>query len=140
MVISFISGGYILSVGNQVEDELNSLEANFEQINDIYPRQCAGKKGVHKDICKGSIKYGVNERLASEIIRCESGYRPEARNTKAKVGVDIGYWQLNSYYWEEEMLSRGWDIYNPVDNLEAGFWLLAQQGSTPWNWSKHCWN
>lgn len=86
-----------------------------------------------------SRDYGVPEQRARDIIWCESRGKAEARNYQAVVGVDIGYWQLNSYYWEVPMAERGWDIYNPEHNLEAGFWLYSVQGSDPWNWSAHCW-
>lgn len=85
-------------------------------------------------------KYAVSEGLARRIIKCESNFDENARNYNAKVGVDIGYFQLNSYYWEGHMRKLGWNIYNPVQNLEAGFWLLSKQGSQPWVWSKHCWD
>lgn len=78
--------------------------------------------------------------LARRIIKCESNFKADAVNNQAKVGQDIGYFQLNSYFWKDTMLDMGWNIYNPLDNLEAGFWLLSKQGSSPWIWSEHCWN
>lgn len=84
-------------------------------------------------------KYGVDEQLARDIIRCESNFFEDALNTKAIVGEDVGIFQLNSYYWQEHMAEKGWDIYNTEDNIEAGMWLLNEQGSQPWLWSKHCW-
>lgn len=93
---------------------------------------------VYEKIHTLSKKYGVPEQVAIDIMRCESKLNPMAVNHQAVVGKDIGYWQLNSYYWEEEMLRLGWDIYNPDDNLEAGFWLYSKQGAQPWSWSAHC--
>lgn len=34
----------------------------------------------------------------------------------------------------------GWDIDDPNDNLEAGFWILSNYGTQPWSASKACWN
>lgn len=87
-----------------------------------------------------SEKYKVDEKLALDIIRCESSFNPYALNKKAVIGEDVGLFQLNSYYWQEEMALHGWDIYNVEDNIEAGMWLLSKSGSKPWKWSEHCWS
>lgn len=86
-----------------------------------------------------SFQYNVDKELVRDIIRCESGFNSEAINTKAVRGQDIGIWQINTYYWEEELLKQGFNIHDPKDNLEAGFYLLSKYGSKLWDWSKHCW-
>ncbi len=109
-------------------------------------------------------KYGVNEYSAREIIRCESRWKPDAvgnnwrykklldangnivlnaagKPTYVKDYIwsrDIGYWQINTYYHKADMAKLGWDIYDPADNLEAGFYLFSKQGAKPWAWSKPC--
>jgi len=87
-----------------------------------------------------SEEYKVDEKLARDIIHCESRFKPYALNIKAVVGEDVGLFQLNSYYWQEQMALNGWDIYNVEDNIEAGMWLLSKSGSDPWIWSEHCWS
>ena len=87
-----------------------------------------------------STKYGVDEKLARDIIYCESRFYPDALNKKALVGEDVGLFQLNSHYWQETMALNGWDIYNTEDNIEAGIWLLSIEGSRPWYPSEHCWS
>ena len=93
---------------------------------------------------KYAVKYGVSASLSKRIISCESGFKPEAENKNYKGGEywssDFGYWQLNDYYWEEKMSEMGWDIKNPIDNLEAGFWLRSRYGVAPWQASRHCWS
>jgi len=85
-------------------------------------------------------KYNVDEKLARDIIYCESRFVPDALNKKAVVGEDVGLFQLNSYYWQDNMALNGWNIYNIEDNIEAGMWLLSISGSDPWLWSKFCWS
>jgi soluble lytic murein transglycosylase-like protein len=91
-----------------------------------------------------SDTYKVSAKLAEKIIYCESKNDPSAvRKNRTKDGEiwseDIGYFQINSYYWRTKMKSMGWDLDNPRDNLEVGFWILKNYGSVPWNWSKSCW-
>lgn len=87
-----------------------------------------------------SEKYNVDEKLARDIIRCESNFNPYAKNTKAVIGVDIGLFQFNTHYWQEELALNGWDIYNIEDNIEAGIWLLSISGTKHWLWSAKCWS
>ena len=83
-------------------------------------------------------RYGIDEQLARDIIRCESNFHEDAINKKAVVGEDVGIFQLNSYYWQDYMAERGWDIYNTKDNIQAGMWLLSTDGVKHWSWSAHC--
>ena len=90
-----------------------------------------------------SMKYGVSETVALSLMNCESEFDPNAENPNFdEEGVhwstDYGYWQLNDYHQEETMANMGWDIRNPQDNLEAGFWLLSTAGTTPWGASNPC--
>jgi len=91
-------------------------------------------------ITKYALMYMVDEKLARKIICCESNFNQDAINKKAVIGEDVGLFQLNSHYWQEHMASRGWDIYNTEDNIQAGMWLLSTEGSKPWTWSAGCWN
>ena len=93
-------------------------------------------------------KYGVNETAARRIMKCESGMNPNAvgynyrwdkeLGKKVVWSKDIGYWQMNTYYQKGDMLRKGWDIFNPLDNLEAGFYLFSKQGGQPWSASYYC--
>lgn len=85
-------------------------------------------------------KYSVDEELARNIIFCESSFKPDAINKRAVVGEDVGLFQLNTYYWQDHMADRNWNIYDTEDNIEAGMWLMNMAGTTPWGWSKPCWS
>lgn len=94
---------------------------------------------LDRELIRLSIQYNIDEDLARRIIQCESQFVEDAVGRDAVVGTDHSYWQFNSHYWEQDMLERGWDIYDPQDNLEAGFWLLSRDGTKHWNASKGCW-
>ena len=85
-------------------------------------------------------KYHQSVKVAKAIIHCESKGKQSARNYQAVVGVDIGMWQLNSYYHSKSAARMGFDIYKSADNLEYGFVLLSEQGLLPWSASKYCWS
>ena len=52
---------------------------------------------------------------------------------------DIGMCQINLDYHEARATSMGLDVFTEEDNIKYANWLYTTQGSTPWNWSKHCW-
>lgn len=85
-------------------------------------------------------KYGLDPALVERISQCEDEGNPYSIGTKAVVGEDYGPLQINSYYHEAEMKKEGLDITNPLDSLKFGFEMMEKEGTTPWNWSKYCWN
>ncbi len=84
--------------------------------------------------------YGQNANLAKRIIHCESLTVGSATGTRAWIGEDIGFWQINSYYHKIPAKKLGLDIYKQIDNLVYGFILLKNEGTAPWKASKSCWN
>ena len=92
-----------------------------------------------------SSKYGVNEKLAREIIKCESLiYGQDAENKNYdKYGnhwsTDWGYFQINDYWHEKPAKKLGYDIYDWKGNLEYGFLLISRDGLRHWSASKWCW-
>lgn len=96
-------------------------------------------KTFDSEVSRLALKYNQDETLARRIIKCESSNNAHATGTRAVVGQDIGYWQINSYFHEKPALKMGYDIYNWEDNLEYGFILLSNEGTRPWNASRYCW-
>lgn len=94
---------------------------------------------VNLNIERLSTKYRVDPMLAAHIIQCESGTHPYTPNINKNGTTDYGFWQINSthraFAWK-----YGFDIENPLDNLEFGFLFLKQNGTSPWNASKACWS
>ena len=87
--------------------------------------------------------YEVDERLARNIIACESQNNAEAKGYNYRQGelwsTDIGYWQINDYYHKDRMTELGFNINVPRDNIQFGFMLLSEQGTSPWSASQRCW-
>ncbi len=52
---------------------------------------------------------------------------------------DIGECQINIKYNGKKAKEMGLDVFKESDNIKFANWLYQQQGSTPWNWSKPCW-
>lgn len=88
-----------------------------------------------------SIEYGVDPKLAKAIIKCESGWRREVPNA---ISSASGYFQFIDGTWISTMrrmgLSLDTDKHDPYISLEAGIWLLSQDGTRHWNESKYCWS
>ena len=75
---------------------------------------------------------------------CESGGNASSTNTNYSEdghawSVDVGFWQINDYYWKAYMARRGLDIYLSEDNLEAGFIIAKTAGLGQWKASEKCW-
>lgn len=106
----------------------------------------AVSKTFDSEVTRLAAKYKQSEILARTIIHCESrqyGSSGEHKNyTKAGEhwSTDWGWWQINDYYNEAPAARRGFDIYDKWENLEWGFIMLKEQGTSPWNASKGCWN
>ncbi len=99
---------------------------------------------LQQEINTLSAKYKVSSSLATRIIYCESHNDPLAVRLNYRGGLlwsrDIGYWQINTYWQEADLAKQGFNIHDPLSNLEAGFWLLKHEGTAPWAWSRGCWN
>jgi soluble lytic murein transglycosylase-like protein len=87
-----------------------------------------------------SIKYGVDYELARAIINCESGFDRTVKNPSSSAS---GYWQFINGTWSSTIKRMGLpadtDKHDPVYSMQAGAWLLANDGSHHWDASKQCW-
>ena len=52
---------------------------------------------------------------------------------------DLGKYQINERWNGEEAIRLGFDLYTLEGNTKMALYLYHDQGTTPWNWSKHCW-
>jgi len=85
------------------------------------------------------LKSDFRNLLIESIIKCESSGNPKAKRRIKGHGVDVGYFQINTYYHGTVAKKMGLNLYNPVDNIEYGMYLLNKEGSKPWRASKRCW-
>jgi len=90
-----------------------------------------------------SEKYGVDDQLAIEIARCESGLRQYSNDgtiVRGKVNPkDVGVFQINEGYHLRQSQDQGYDIYTTRGNIEYAVSLIKKVGNQPWAASKTCW-
>ena len=97
------------------------------------------KQEVIKEV---PIKAPIMERIA----KCESPTGHYGKNGQVAVRgndnhtVDIGYLQINSYYWGEKATELGYNLWIEEDNKKMGDWIYQNKGTEPWSSSKKCWN
>jgi len=113
---------------------------DIKQVENIPLSDLNTREGIEERIDELSALYGQNAAFVKKIVQCESQFNPNAVNHDAVVGKDIGLFQINTYYHLDNAKKMGYNIYDTEDNLLYGFQLLATAGSTPWKWSKGCWN
>lgn len=82
--------------------------------------------------------------ILKQIAWCESNWRQWNDDGSVLRGrqnnQDVGFFQINEYYHLETAESLGINIYTLEGNVEYALMLYETQGTTPWNWSKHCWS
>jgi hypothetical protein len=78
------------------------------------------------------------KKILKAIIDCESSNR-HVIGTLAKVGMDIGKCQINSYWHEERAEEMGLNLFDPEDNMEYCLYLFEEEGVRPWKSSQFCW-
>lgn len=84
-------------------------------------------------------KHWVNEKLALNIAWCESGYR----NVKSKSSSASWIYQHIARYRPTRAKKYGrWDatVFNIEANIDVSIQMIRDQGTSPWNESKYCWN
>lgn len=66
-------------------------------------------------------KFGIeNAKTVYALIKCESGWNPEAYNHNTNGSLDIGLMQINSINWE--MVGMGIaELTDPYKNVDAGY-------------------
>jgi hypothetical protein len=78
------------------------------------------------------------QKILKAIIDCESSNR-HVIGTLAKVGVDIGKCQINTYWHSERAEEMGLNLFDPEDNMEYCLYLFEEEGVRPWKSSQVCW-
>lgn len=70
--------------------------------------------------------------IGLEIARCESGYRHDAFHNNNNDTQDQGVFQVNTTH-------KMPDMFNATANIAFAKVLFEEQGTSPWNSSKSCW-
>jgi hypothetical protein len=78
------------------------------------------------------------QKILKAIIDCESSNR-HVVGTLAKVGIDIGKCQINTYWHGARAEAMGLNLYDPAENMEYCLYLFEIEGVGPWRNSQACW-
>lgn len=77
---------------------------------------------------------------AMEIIQCESGGDPNAKNPRSTAS---GAFQHLASMWPDRSVKAGWagySVFDPEANVAVAAWLVYEGGGwSHWNASKSCW-
>lgn len=87
--------------------------------------------GYHYD-ATAAIKriWGKDAPIGLAISSCESGTNPDKYHINDNGTIDFSVFQINTVHGT---------ILDPEENIRFAYQLFLQQGTTPWNSSKHCW-
>lgn len=82
--------------------------------------------------------------ILERIAMCESQGKHLGEDGNVLLGTinkhDIGKYQINALYWDESAKDLGMDIYTEEGNEAFAMELYDRYGTSPWKWSKKCWN
>ncbi|OGF67196.1 hypothetical protein A3I27_01260 [Candidatus Giovannonibacteria bacterium RIFCSPLOWO2_02_FULL_43_11b] len=82
--------------------------------------------------------------IMRKIATCESNDRHFDKDGKVVIGKydirDIGRYQINLRYWEDEAKKLGYDIYSEDGNEAFAMYLYKKYGTDPWQRSRWCWS
>lgn len=71
---------------------------------------------------------------------CASGEKGQVLFNPNKNGtVDVGKYQINTYYWGARATELGLDLTNEADNEEMAIWIYKNYGTEPWYASSKKW-
>lgn len=91
-------------------------------------------------------------KILLDVAWCESNQNQEKKgyNYRYKIvdgqkvkylwSTDIGYWQINDYYHEENAKKLGMDIYTYKGNRDYALLLYNKNGLKDWGASSACWS
>lgn len=71
---------------------------------------------------------------------CAAGEKGQVLFNPNKNGtVDVGRYQINTYYWGEEATQLGLDVTKEKDNEKMAIWIYKNYGTEPWTASARNW-
>jgi len=124
----------------------NNVKAESAQVEtySVERPEDATALSIYNEIITASTKYGVKTDLALRIARAESNFHQHDSNGNVLRGIvnsaDVGIFQINEKYHLDRSEKLGFDIHNAHDNIGYAMWLLKNDGTSPWNWSKFKWS
>lgn len=78
-----------------------------------------------------------------KLINAKMCYRSELgqvlMNANKNGTVDIGKYQINTFYWGRQATEMGLDLANEQDNEAMALWIYDNYGTEPWYSSSNKW-
>jgi len=94
-------------------------------------------------IATKALAQGVNPTLAAKIAFCESSNRQFDEDGQPLRGLhnpgDIGLFQINERFHLTKSRALGYDIYQTEGNIDYALYLITEEGTRHWNYSRACW-
>ena len=109
----------------------------FLEGNTFIDYQCEITPQIYlKEQCR---KYGIDYNLAHTIINCESDWQSKVCSFPG-CHAGMGIFQIipTTKQYCENKLGRKLNVFNYVDNIDCGLWLLKNEGCRHWKPSAHC--
>jgi len=115
-----------------------SIKQNPTEISFVYIQGNSVKAPRIPYIPKFQVLGTVVNETLYKIIKCESGFDPNAKNPNSSAK---GLGQIINSTLElcEKGLDRELDAYNPKDNLDCCEYLYQLNGTKDWKSSEECW-
>ena len=125
---------------------LSVSSVEYTVINQIPQRITAEMRSMTSSDIESLIRevWGEDAEKGIAVARCESTLRQFKADGTILRGIvnpdDIGIFQINSYYHEEDYLRFGFDVFTPRGNVEYAKYIYDRSGLAPWVHSKPCWS
>lgn len=89
-------------------------------------------------ISQTAKKYKVDEKLALSVAECESGLDQFAKNKSSSAS---GIFQIvrQTFNVATKGIGKTGSVFDPQLNIEAGVWLIQQNGTKDFEESAPCW-
>lgn len=112
--------------------EIKTVETGPTEV-----RNLPNKESTEEMIRRIATEEKVDQELAVNVARCESGFNPKAININTTGSKDRGLYQINDYYHPEVTDEQA---YNP-EWATRWFCKAIREGHISWwNASKKCWD
>jgi hypothetical protein len=101
---------------------------------------------THQEIIK---EVEMKAPILDKIAKCESSTGHFAKNgqvvvranaSKTHNSVDIGKYQINSYYWGAKATELGLNLWVEEDNEKMAYYIYKNYGTEAWSASRKCWS
>jgi len=95
-------------------------------------------------LAKIATAESLNSHYCTEkLVNAKMCYRSELgqviMNANKNGTVDIGKYQINTFYWGQKATELGYDLANEKDNEEMALWIYENYGTEPWYSSSKSW-